>query len=613
MYPIWVHAQTAAGAPLPSLTITFSAAPGVTIFPPTTQTGPAGDARALVNLPDTPFSQFKITATAATSGVTSQFTEFTGPRLLQTFGDASAGNGAVLDDGTFVAEGDGPTGGAVFAPDGALQAYLGSPLRRLSIPDPGATNFILNDHIGATVSPDQKVYIFNYPVNAMFVLDSQMNLVNFLDMGSINLSSPLDNACYLAVAPNGNIFCSGSVVKVYDSQGSEISDVNTGITTSPYGIVASNSNNFVMLVPDSLGGAALNEYDLRGSLVHTVSVPGGRGVARDSAGNYAVGECCLPSVVQWFDQNYNLLRTVNLDIDGNWTGGFYVDDAGNSYLQDGGRIQKFDSSGNSLWYGPGVIGTPLPSYVNGLNGGASAMALDPGSGDAYIQLLETSVAVYSDGLFERQFNGGGQGIAMDTNRNIYSILGSTMRVFDTSGNLLRSRSYSQIHAPSALNIASDNTKFVFDTELAAIHQIDSSDNYVGSIPLNLPTGAAVLQGEAVATPDGNLIAGLSLSYTGGGNGLDTYVKKLSRNGAEVWSIGSTEPGSPLQNLAVDTSGRVYLLRTNRLEILDPAGNPTGQLDLATDGPLSATRVAMSSLGDNIYFCFRDRIYVVSPN
>ncbi len=235
-FPIGVHAQDSSGAPIASLQITFTAAPGVTVFPTQVSTGPGGDARALVNLPDTPLSQFTITATSAKGG-SAKFTEFTALRLLQEFGNATTSDSAVLKNGTIVAEGG--LVGAVFGSDGMPQQYLGSNLKRIALPDFFSFGWGLN----GTVGPDQKVYLYNSVYDGMFVLDSQMNVVRFVDFQSNSQLGPLAFDCFFAVAPNGNIFCDGNPVFVFDQNGFFLKsiDVQNGLFTLHSGIVTSNT------------------------------------------------------------------------------------------------------------------------------------------------------------------------------------------------------------------------------------------------------------------------------------------------------------------------------------------------------------------------------------
>ncbi len=342
-----------------------------------------------------------------------------------------------------------------------------------------------------------------------------------------------------------------------------------------------------------------------------------RGLARDSVGNYAVFSSG-PNIVQIFDENYNLLKTINLDVSGNSGGDqFFIDDSWNSYFNIGGRMYKFDSNGNPVWNTPGpAAAMPPGAYTNGL-AEVTAMAVDPLSRQVYLQQGRGNAVVYSQGQYQGQIDGGGQGIAIDTNRHIYTVdadgIPTAVKVLDTDGNLLNTLNFIQFQNPTAIAIMADNTKFVFDTGLAVIHQIDSNDNYVGSFPVNLPSGATLHQGEVAVSQDGNLIVGVGLFNPQGSTNSDTYIKEVTRTGTEIWSIANPNPNFPLESVAVDTSGRIYLLRTNNIEILDPNGNLTNQLDLTVENFEIPQPGAMCSVGDTIYFSANDRIFVVSPN
>jgi sugar lactone lactonase YvrE len=185
-------------------------------------------------------------------------------------------------------------------------------------------------------------------------------------------------------------------------------------------------------------------------------------------------------------------------------------------------------------------------------------------------------------------------------------------VYDLSGNPLRSLPFPQIQKPSGIGIAPDGTKFVLDVALRSIHQIDSSDSYVGSFALTLPSDVSLVSGNVVVGPDGNLLLGVSDSVPTGSASSDTYVKKITKTGTEIWSVAvPILPNANFMNLAVDTSGRVYVLRSTRLEIWDTNGNPLSRIDLAQS--TQDSHAGMTSVGDQIYFCFANRIYVVSPN
>lgn len=378
LYPLEVEV-TLGNAGAGSLQVTFSSSSGVQIYPAQTTTGPTGYARALVQLPDVSFSSFTISA-SVNGGNTVTFTEFTGPRLVQVFGDADGINGAVAGNGTFYAQGSGAQpisgpGGTVFAPDGTVNAYLGSILHKINLPDPGTISEGGSENIATAVSPNQNVYFYDPLLVYVIVLDPQLNIVNFLDMGARNPNAGLfDFDSFFAIAPNGNLYWNTgqSAVSIYDPTGAKIGEVVTqpGSVTSVFGLVATQTNNFVLLLPDSTGtGSLLNEFNVQTGLIHSLPLPYSVGLARDSAGNYAVLEDASGPVVARYDEQYNLLTLVTLNTTTQLSGGFYVDDSNNSYFTNGGAVYKFDSSGNISWVtGAASSYMPAPVHVNGVGG-----------------------------------------------------------------------------------------------------------------------------------------------------------------------------------------------------------------------------------------------------
>lgn len=184
LIPLHVSVKRADGSVPHSATVIFSAPSGVQLMPTQIALGPRGDARTLVYLPVTPNTEFDI-GVAADTGGTATFHEFTGPRIVRVFGNASPVRGDTAADGTFFTLGQGTgtnenSSPAVFAPDGTLRALLGSPLQKPNIPDPAVPGGSGNA-FGSPVVRGRDGMIYFHSGPGIEVLNTNMDLIRFMD------------------------------------------------------------------------------------------------------------------------------------------------------------------------------------------------------------------------------------------------------------------------------------------------------------------------------------------------------------------------------------------------------------------------------------------------
>jgi streptogramin lyase len=609
--------------------VTFASSTGVEIFPSQVTVASNSvlhEARAFVRLPDIPFSTFVITATASTGGSV-QFSAFTGPHLVQVFGNASGYHGSVAADGTYYAGGAGgadntgdQSGAAVFNPDGSLRAFLGSPLGKLNVLDPGG--FAGN----ALITPDQSVY-FNHG-DYIERFDSNLNLLSFADTQSqATTNDPRGIDQWFTADAAGNLYGIAGEIEVYNSQGVVTRKIPIASGVAYYGIAVNSAGNVVVALYDGVT-SKLREYDANDTPIdHVLPTTSLRAMSQDSRGNYILYD---GSSVVVMNEQYQTVQTITSS-NSVFSNGFLsgIDDLGNVYFSYGGGITKFDSNGNLVWLtaAPDILPVPIgltrPVYVSPFQGNTAigGMAVNPSNGEVYVQ--NSGVTVFDQGVYKSffQFSAPGppESIAMSSTGNVYQTFGygsspSGIAVYDPLGNPIKNMSFSQVGIPSGIAIDSTDTKFVVDITNRLIHQFDSQDNYVGSITLNVSASTTIQSGGIALDPSGNLVVCLATVDTSTNPGTNPgYLKKISRSGAELWSSTISPSESPVRNVALDTLGRIYLLRTLALEVRDPSGNLLAQVDLNDiNGGGDDRLIPMASDGDRIYFYSTGKIYVVSP-
>jgi streptogramin lyase len=611
LLPVHFAVRDNRGKPVAAL-LTLTSSPGVRMLAQPAN-GPVTDLQAMVALPDIAFSQFTITATASTGG-TAQATAFSGPHLLQVFGNASGLNGAVAADGTYYSLGSGGTinansGGAAFGPDGTLTTFLGSPSKKLNVPDPGALWGSFGNSV--LITPDQSIY-FNNGVGYLCRLNNSLDLVSF---------TPVNLPGLFAVANSGDIYSYDRIntVSIYDSQGSLKSKVTLPLTGTVLSIVANATGNIVFLTFDGVANS-LEEFTTAGKSVRimplALSYPA-ENMVQDSQGRYVVYD--RSSVSTW-DPQGNLVQAITSS-NGVFGNGFFagMDSTNNVYLSYGSGITKFDSSGNLVWWtalpDQVPLGMPLPIFVSPLGDAPTSIGASP-SGDVYVEDGGT-VKYFLNGVYGGSFASAGRSMALDSGGQLYFATTdyntgtSSIAVLDEFGNPVRSSIFPQIGKTSGITVDSADNKYVVDLSGPKIHHLDANDQYIGSTPVNLPVGQSFDSGRVALAPDGTWIVYFSSLLPAGSQTPSSFVKKLNPDGTEVWSV-SLISDSRVRNLAVDSQGTIYLLRGSQLDVWNSAGDPIGRVDLVYPaGNHGADLLGMTSVQDNVYFYFAGKLYVVS--
>jgi sugar lactone lactonase YvrE len=624
--PVDVVVLDDTGSAVSNVVVTFSiSGAGQTL--PQSVTTVEGHARALVRLPSQPLTQVTITASCSTISAT--LTATTGPRLLATFGNATAAHGAVRPDGTYVGLprlGDAPPGFGydLFAADGTLAGRLGPLQGKMSIPG------LYYDLSSVVSTPDRKLYFRSYLSsvdNSMYIfqLDGELNLTQFTRVTSPGQSFSL--AGPMTVDASGNFYIAldpGSVtVLVFDPSGRQINKIVVG--GSVLGLAINHSGNLVAFVSDQNRVFSFQEYSMVGSLVNSSSplpVSSLATFAQDSAGNYLVLDNAVP--LYKFDQNYNLLWVINLsDGPGFGSGNAVVsggDASGNSYIstRSSTGLLKYDQNGNlvseTAWpVQDSCPGCPTPAYINQLIS-PSAMAVDNATSDLYVADNFASVSMgravlrYTNQQFAARLampqGEFADDIAISSARELYvaDYHYNSVHVLDLGGNELRTIQGPEVGVPMSIAIDSNDNKYILDFSTSSIHVFDSSDRLFATIALNIPPP---LQGNLRVGGDGNL---LLAEWTGG----QSTVMKLATDGTELFSVTYLSSEFFPYWATTDTQGNMFLAGPNQLRILDAKGNKLGEFDYS-NGLFSyaPSPCGLARQGDTVYACYFNRINAFS--
>jgi hypothetical protein len=631
LVPLHVSVKRPDGSIPASATVTFSAPAGVRLMPTQLTPGPKGDARTMVYLPAMPNSEFDVSATASAGG-TATFHEFTGPRIVQVFGNASALNGAVTPDGTFLAMGQGAgtneeCSAAVFASDGALKALLGSPLQKLNLPDPA----VLGWNGSAFGSPivtgrDGMIYFNTGP--GIEVLGSNLDLVRFIDPVFANRTGTVGPEDLFAVDKAGNVFAVSSnsgqpTIQILGPDGKILRSLSVSLPvgTTAIGIGLTDTGNAVLLASDGFGNNSLREFDSNGNLVKSAALTFSYAPTRmtqDPQGRFVISS---RGVVQVFDQQYNVVTQIQsadpafgVDLRG-------MDSNSNVYMGEYiFQLAKYDMKGNKLW-STGVSPADDPSTVYPspfVVQNTPALAVDPVTGNVLI-LNGGWVVVYSNGVYQGTFRAPANvSMSINAKRELYFPVydfnseTSSITVTDLLGNVLRTITVPGFGKASGIAMDPSDNKYLIDVANSDVLTLDASDSYVGSVKLNVPVGQSFDAGGIAWAPDGTLVLNLSSLLAVGSTTPSSYVKKINLDGTEVFSTSITSDWSRVHNVAVDNQGTIYILRGLGLEVWDANGTKTGAVDLGTSGNDGVSLIGLGTSNNQLYMYEGGRVFVLGP-
>lgn len=633
LVPLHVSVKRADGSVPNSATVTFSVPSGVQLTPTQPTVGPKGDARTLVYLPATPNSEFDIVATADTGGAAT-FHEFTGLQIVHVFGNASVLNGAAAADGTFLAMGQG-TGinencsPAVFAPDGTLRTLLGSPLPEPNIPDPGVLSWNGNAFGSPVVTGrDGMIYFNSGP--GIEVLNTNLDLVRFID--PVFANSTVEPEDLFAVDKAGNVYAVSSTnsdqptIQMLGPNGKILKSpsVSLPVGTSAIGIGVNDAENTVLLVSDGSANNSLREFDSSGNLVKTATLTFSRGpskMVQDPQGRFVIA---VFHDVYVFDQQYNQvmhIQSADAAFGSDLRG---MDSNSNLYMVESGEFSfelvKYDSSGNRLWStGSYPADDPNSVYPSPfLIQRTPAVVSDPVTNNVLI-LNDGWVSIYANGIFQDMFQAPANvSMSLDSSRELYFPVydnnseTSSITVTDLTGKLLRTIAVPGFGKASGIAIDPNDSKYLMDVDSAAVLVLDPSDSYVGTLKLNVPKGQTFDAGGIAWAPDGTLVLNVSSLLDVGSTIPASYVKKIHLDGTELWSTSITSDFSRVHNVAVDSQGRIYVLRGLGLEIWNGNGNKTGGVDLGVSGNDGVDLIGLSSWNGQVYMYQGGRVFVLSP-
>ncbi|HYM75909.1 MAG TPA: hypothetical protein VE377_08015 [Candidatus Dormibacteraeota bacterium] len=620
--PLDVQVIDSFGLAVPNVTVSFAINGGQT-FPQAVQTADTGHARALVRLPNTAFTTVNITASSAS--LTANFTATTGPRLLATFGNVSAAHGAVRPDGSYVGVSQitdflPGLGYDFFAPDGSLSQRLGPLQGKMGLPG-------LYDSFWSVVpTPNQNLYfrsVTSFGSEYVVGLDDGLNLVQFTDLARSNGVSASKLTGAMAVDNTGNVYIAqgdtGGTVYGFDANGNNTNKIS--IQANAAGIAVSHAGNLVTLVPSS-SGYSFKEYSMAGTLVHTPSTPAFSSLvtfAQDPDGNYLVLDNVSP--LYKFDQNYNVLSTVNLSpppfgsaqaaISG-------ADASGNLYISSpqGTGVFKYDPSGILLaataWPIQYVCsGCPSPSYTDEMVS-PTGIAIDPVTSDVYVSdngrtvQMTSAVLRFTNQKFAQRLSLPqayfASDVAIGSAREIYvaDLANNNVHVLDMEGNELRTLSSSTVGIPYSIAIDINDNKYIYDTSNDSIRILDSSDTLVATLPLNLP---GLATGYVRVGSDDNLMLTLWLNGS-------RMVEELATDGTVLFSTTYPASGFVAGWATTDTRGNMFVAGEGQTKVLNPSGSELGSFKPGLTLPPAC---GIASNGDTIYVCYLNRISALSVN
>lgn len=634
LVPLHVSVKRADGSVPNSATVTFAAPAGVQLMPNQLTAGPKGDARTLAFLPATANSEFDITATASTGG-TVTFHEFTSSRIVQVYGNASPLNGAVAPDGTFFSLGQGgsPTNeecsSAVFASDGTLKTLLGSPLQKPNIPDPAALGWNGNAFGSPVVTGRDGIIYFNTGPG-IEVLNANLDLVRFID--PVFANKTVEPEDLFAVDKVGNIYAVSSTnsdaptIQVLGPDGKILRSplVSLPVGTSAIGIGLTDPGNVVLLASDGSGNNSLREFDSSGSLVKSATLTFSHAPTRmvqDPQGRFVIA---VFHDVYVFDQQYN--QVMHIQSGDPYFGPYLMgmDSDSNVYMVKSGEFSwelvKYDGNGNRLW-STGSLPEDDPNTVYAspfMVQRTPSVVSDPVTGNVLI-LNGGRVTVYANRIYQSGFQAPANvSMNINSNRELYFPVYdynsgmSSITVTDLAGNVLRTIAVPGFGKASGIAIGPNDNKYLMDVANTVVLVLDGSDNYIGSLKLNVPPGQSFDAGGIAWAPDGTLVLNLSSLLSVGAQTPSSYIKKIKLDGTELWSKSLMSDWSRVHNVAVDNEGRIYVLRGLALEIWDVNGNKTGGVDLGIQGNDGVDLIGLSSSNDKIYMYQAGRVFVLSP-
>jgi len=626
--PIDVEVIDNQGFAVPNVTVTFSASNGGEVFPESVLTAETGHARSLIRLPLSPFSGTTVTASASKLSVSATAT--TGPRLVATFGNVSAAHGAVLADGGYLGLSSTSDfvpglGYDLFASDGSLISRLGPLQGKMGLPG-------LYDSMWSVVStPDQSLYFLSAPsalVDANYVvkLDSNFSVVQFSDLAQ---SEDVDDSILLnkmAVDPSGNLYVvqgySNPEVVAFDSSGKKTGEIREKNPIN--GIAVNGRVNLVVFVPDETKGFVFKEYSTTGELIDlpsTQSFSSLASFAQDPTGNYLILDNVGP--LYRFDQDYNLLSTVVLDLMPVGSANATIagaDDTGNIYVSSGFDtfFLKYDAVGHLTT----VTGWPIQNFCSGCPAIAypnqlispTAMTIDPTTSDLYISdnsrstVTTPSVLRYANQQFATRLpltlSDFADDIAIGTSREIYlaDFHSNQIHVLDLAGTEIRTLQGSQVGVPASIAIDSSDNKYILDSSTNSIHVLDSADQLVNTLSLNVTN---ISMGGLSIAADGTLL--LSLTFS---NNPQAMVQRLATDGTVLFSKTYAASGFSPNRATADSAGNIFVAGYYGVRVMDPAGIELGRFELKNAiGP----SCGMARQGDIVYVCYLDRIYALSAN
>ena len=425
----------------------------------------------------------------------------------------------------------------------------------------GSGNYQFNEPRGVAVDANGIIYVADSGNQRVQVFDNSGNFIR--SMSNINAND-------VAVDASGNLYVgAANGIQVFDNTGTYVRTIGTGAN----GVAVDTSGNIYA----ASGGNGVYIYNNAGTLIKTIGISGDHnnvsGVAVDASGNVYVSDIGWGEVMI-FDNNGILVKSIEYGVNIAPVG-VALDANGNIYVGDTNifnpGVRVFDKTGTFLTSiaSPDVGQFSIPDGVAVASNGNFYVA------DSKLHVFDNKGKLLEIGNL-RSVDGFG-GVAVDTNGSIYVTDIWNLQVFDDQGIFVRSIAMPG-YEPEAVGVAVDGigniyvtdsrideaTVRVFDTSGTLLRSIGSYGSDVGQ--LDNPWGVAV-------DSSGNVYVADCHNYR---------IQKFDASGNSITAWGGQGSGDGQFDIptgvAVDKNGNVYVVdvNNNRIEVFDTEGNYKGQ-------------------------------------
>jgi len=393
-----------------------------------------------------------------------------------------------------------------------------------------------------------------------------------------------------------------------------VQTIGRPLHTAPEGVATTAAGDVYVAEPDVIGSTPTKDrvvkYDADGNLLTVLAGPGTALGQVDDPTSVAVAPPGAPNAGDVYVTEQGTDRVQYWDASGSYLGhwgangsgngqfanpqGIDVDSLGNVYVADtsNGRVQKFDSAGN--W---------LDAWAST---GAAEIAVDSTDvlwvvGSSTIKRFDTSGNLLGGPW---TFTGAA-GVDTDTSDNAWITNSTSIREYDPTGTLLNTYGSSgtgdgQLSGAQGIAVGSGGDFFVADAGNSRIQRFSSA-------------GAYETQWGAYAADTGSLDTPTGLATDASGNVYVTnkasdVIQEFASNGSFIRAIGGSGNGDGQlhdpEGVSVDASGNVYIADTlnQRIEVFDNTGAYVRQWGSfgTNNGQFSSPKGIVVTAGGKVY-------------